>query len=70
MKQPAIYILASERNGTLYIGMTTNLIRRVYEHRTDVMEGFSRKYQTKALVYYELHECIEDATLYTSNITV
>ncbi len=63
MKQPAVYILTNERNGTLYIGMTTNLVRRIYEHRTNVVEGFSKKYQTNMLVYFELYDGIEDAAL-------
>lgn len=63
MKQSAIYILANKRNGTLYIGMTTDLVRRVYEHSIGVVEGFSKKYQTKMLVYYEMYERIEDAAL-------
>ncbi len=48
-----VYILASERNGTLYIGVTNNLIRRVYEHKTDAVEGFSKRYSTHSLAYYE-----------------
>jgi putative endonuclease len=48
-----IYILASERNGTLYIGVTNDLLRRVYEHRNDLVEGFTKKYQVHRLVYYE-----------------
>ena len=43
--------------------MTTNLVRRIYEHRSDAVEGFSEKYQTKILVYYEMHDRIEDAAL-------
>jgi putative endonuclease len=63
MKQPAVYILASKRNGTLYIGMTTDLIRRVYEHRIDAIEGFTKKYNVKQLVWYQLCESIEGAAL-------
>ena len=54
-KQPAVYILASQRNGTLYIGVTSNLIQRIWQHRNDVAEGFSKEYQTHLLVYFELH---------------
>ena len=50
------YILASRRNGTLYIGMTDNLTRRVWEHRAGVVPGFTRKYGVKMLVWYEVHE--------------
>ncbi|UOA07371.1 GIY-YIG nuclease family protein [Methylobacter sp. S3L5C] len=54
-KQPAVYILASHRNGTLYIGVTSNLIQRVWQHKIDLFEGFTKKYQVHILVYYELH---------------
>lgn len=63
MKQPAVYILASERNGTLYTGMTTNLARRVFEHKSGEIKGFTQKYNIKTLVYYEPHDRIEDAAL-------
>jgi len=56
-----VYILASERNGTLYIGVTTNLPKRIYEHRTNVFDGFTAKYNVKMLVYYEAHDSIEGA---------
>lgn len=55
------YILASQRNGTLYIGVTSNLIKRVYEHKNNIIKGFTTKYNTKNLVYYEVFECIEEA---------
>jgi putative endonuclease len=48
-----VYILASKRNGTLYIGMTNNLIRLVYEHKNNLVEGFTQKYNVHTLVYYE-----------------
>ncbi|MCC6604786.1 MAG: GIY-YIG nuclease family protein [Anaerolineae bacterium] len=53
MKTYFVYILASKKNGTLYIGMTSNLIRRVYEHKNDVRESFTQKYGGHTLVYYE-----------------
>ena len=53
-KQPAVYILASERNGTLYLGVTSDLVKRVWEHRNDVRDGFSRKYQVHRLVWFQL----------------
>jgi putative endonuclease len=49
------YILASKRNGTLYIGVTNDLERRVFEHKHDRIEGFTKRYQVHALVYYEMH---------------
>ena len=55
MKQPAVYILASERNGTLYVGVTSDLVKRVWEHKNDLVEGFTNKYHVHMLVYYELY---------------
>jgi len=54
-KQPAVYILASKRNGTLYIGVTSDLPKRAWEHKNDVVEGFTKRYSVHRLVYYELH---------------
>jgi putative endonuclease len=53
--QPAVYILASRRNGTLYTGVTSDLIKRVHEHKHDLADGFTRKYSIHTLVYFELH---------------
>ena len=53
MKNYYVYNLASKRNGTLYIGVTNNLIRRVYEHKNDLTAGFTKKYGVNQLVYYE-----------------
>jgi putative endonuclease len=58
-----VYILASQRNGTLYIGMTDNLVRRVWEHREGVVAGFTREYGVKMLVWYEVHETRESALI-------
>ncbi|MDP2030414.1 MAG: GIY-YIG nuclease family protein [Thiobacillus sp.] len=55
MKQPCVYLLASQRNGTLYIGVTSDLIKRVWEHKQDLVEGFSKKYGVHDLVWYEQH---------------
>jgi len=60
-KQPAVYILASRRNGTLYIGVTSNLIQRIWQHREADMPGFTHDYQVKRLVYYEMHGDMENA---------
>ena len=50
-----VYILASKRNGTLYIGITNNLARRVYEHKEKLVKGFTQRYNVSMLVYYEVH---------------
>jgi len=56
-----VYILASARNGTLYIGVTNNLARRMWEHKEELVAGFSKKYGVKTLVYYEVFEDVRDA---------
>ncbi len=58
-----VYIMASRRNGTLYIGVTSNLAQRVWEHREGLREGFTKRYGVKQLVYYELFEEAEFALL-------
>ena len=63
MKQPAVYILASQRNGTLYIGVTSDLVQRVWQHKNDVVEGFTKEYGVHSLVWYELHEDMESAII-------
>ncbi len=60
-KQPAVYLLASKRNGTLYIGVTSNLIKRIWEHRNNAVDGFTERYAVHDLVWYELHESMESA---------
>jgi putative endonuclease len=60
-KQPAIYILASQRNGTLYVGVTSNLVKRVWEHKNDQVDGFSRRYGVHMLVYYEILDTMDAA---------
>ena len=59
--QPAVYILASQRNGTLYIGVTSNLIQRVYQHKNHLVQGFTAQYNVNLLVWYELHPTMESA---------
>ncbi len=61
MKQPCVYILASERNGTLYVGVTSNLAPRVWEHKNDLAEGFIKRYGVHRLVWFEGHETMEGA---------
>ncbi len=60
-KTPAVYIMASQRNGTLYVGVTSGLLRRVWQHRTGELPGFSNRYECKLLVYFELHESMSAA---------
>ena len=55
-KLPCVYLLASKRNGTLYVGVTSDLVKRVWEHKDDLVEGFTSKYGVHLLVYYEMHE--------------
>lgn len=56
-----VYIMASKRNGTLYTGVTSNLLKRDYEHKNGLLDGFTLKYGCKMLVYYECHETMESA---------
>jgi len=58
-----VYILASKRNGTLYIGVTNNLIKRIYFHKKGLIDGFTKKYNIKKLVYFEIYQNINDAIL-------
>lgn len=67
-KQPAIYILASKRNGTLYIGVTSDLVKRIWEHKNNFIEGFSKKYSVHYLVYFELCEDMYSAITREKNI--
>ncbi len=60
---PAIYIMASGRNGTIYVGVTSNLPRRAWEHREGMMDGFTRRYGCKLLVWFEAADTMEAAIL-------
>ncbi len=60
-KEPAVYILASKRNGTLNIGVTSNLVKRIWEHKNDLIAGFTKRYGVHRLVWYELHDSMESA---------
>ena len=60
-KQPAIYIAASQRNGTLYVGVTSDLVRRMSQHRTGAIPGFATRYGCRSLVYFELHADMTNA---------
>jgi putative endonuclease len=61
MKQPAVYILASDRNGTLYTGVTSHLVQRVWQHREHLTPGFTHQHEVTQLVYFELHTSMEAA---------
>ena len=61
MKQYFVYILASRRNGTLYVGVTNNLLKRVCEHKNNLIEGFTKKYNVHTLVHHEVYNDIYDA---------
>jgi putative endonuclease len=60
-KKPSVYMLASERNGTLYVGVTSDLVKRVWQHRTGAVEGFTRRYAVHQLVWYEMHTSMHAA---------
>ena len=61
MKQPAVYLLATGKRGTLYIGVTSNLVARTWQHREHVVEGFTKRYNVTMLAWYELHGTMESA---------
>ncbi len=61
MKRPCVYIMASKRNGTLYVGVTSDIGRRVYEHRSGAVDGFTKRYGCKRLVWYEPYDRMDEA---------
>jgi len=61
MKTFYVYLLCSKRNGTLYTGVTSDLAKRIYEHRNNLVDGFTKKYNVHRLVWYEIHESAESA---------
>jgi putative endonuclease len=61
MKEPAVYMMANKRNGTLYTGVTSNLGQRVWQHRESAVEGFTKRYGCKLLMWFERHETMEAA---------
>ncbi len=58
---PCVYILASRRNGTLYVGVTSDLAGRIWQHRNEVVDGFSRRHHVHLLVWFEVHDAMESA---------
>lgn len=61
MKQPCVYILTNQRNGTLYTGVTSDLPKRIYEHREGLIQGFTKRYGCRMLVWYEIHNDMTNA---------
>ena len=61
MKQPCVYIITNAMKNTLYTGVTSDLIKRIYEHKNNIISGFTSRYKCEYLVYYELHETMESA---------
>ena len=60
-KQYYVYILSSKKNGTLYVGVTSDLVKRVWQHKQKIIEGFTKQYNIRMLVYYEIHQDINEA---------
>ncbi len=60
-KRPAVYILTNKKNGTLYVGVTSDLIKRVWEHKNNLVDGFTKRYSVHKLMWYELHETMISA---------
>ena len=67
-KQPCVYLLSSKPKGTLYLGVTSNLKKRVWEHKEDLVEGFTSKYRIHDLVWYELHDSMYQAISREKNL--
>jgi len=61
MKQPCVYLMASRRNGTLYVGVTSDLVQRTWQHKSELQNGFTKRYGVHLLVWYELHDTMESA---------
>ena len=61
MKQPCVYIMTNRRNGTLYVGVTSNLVQRVWQHKSGVVAGFTKQYSLHQLAWFEMHETMESA---------
>ncbi len=67
-KSPCVYILANKRNGTLYVGVTSDIVKRVWQHKSDLVAGFTQKHSVHTLVWYETHETMESAITREKNI--
>lgn len=67
-KQPAVYILSNKHNGTLYVGVTSNLVQRVWQHKNNLVSGFTQKYNLHNLVFFEMLENMESAIQYEKQL--
>jgi len=67
-KYPCVYILSNKRNGTLYVGVTSNLVKRIWQHKNDVVVGFTNQFKVHSLVYFEFHDTMESAIIREKNI--
>jgi len=67
-KQPAVYILASGKNGTLYTGVTSDLAKRIWEHKNNLADGFTKRYGVHYLVWFEVHHTLDSAFIREKNI--
>ena len=63
MKNVYVYMLCSKRNGTLYTGVTSDLVKRIYEHKNNLVDGFTKKHNVHRLIWYEIHESAESAII-------
>ena len=61
MKQPCVYMMTNRRDGTLYVGVTSNLVQRVWQHKSGFVEGFTKRYSLHRLAWFEVHETMESA---------
>jgi len=61
MKQPCVYMMTNRQNGTLYVGVTSNLVQRVWQHKSGFVEGFTKRYALHQLAWFEVHETMESA---------
>jgi len=68
VKQPAVYIITNKPHGAVYVGVTSDLIKRIYQHKEKEIEGFSKRYNLDKLVYYEQHETMDAAILYEKKL--
>lgn len=67
-KNGYLYCMSNKKRGVIYIGVTSNLLKRIYEHREGLADGFTKRYNLKILVYYEVHDAIETAILYEKKL--